>query len=320
MRETATAMLRDAEAKPASPEAAMAQRIYGMTCWFAGDFISARKYLEHALAIEAAQQQREDVSRFNLDVAPLAMVQLPLALWPLGILNRAISLTQEGVVYALKTEHIHTIATVTDCAACFEMMRRRRDAPYFGAVLSIAQEHGLFDYLANGMFYKGWARSGGVDRGAGIAEMRHGLALIRSHSEVIFTPLYTTLLAEVEAEAGQPEKAIVTLDEELADIDRTGQRWYLAEVHRVRGEILLKCGPRQEAAAEGAYMRAIEIARSQAAKLFELQATVSLADLWMEQGKRAEARELIAPICGWFNPDLDCDALSKARALLAMRA
>ena len=97
MQEMATAMLRDAESRPASPEAAMAQRISGMTCWYAGNFIAAQKCLEQALAINADKHQREDVFRFNLDVTPLVMVQLPLALWPLGILDRAVSLTAEGV-------------------------------------------------------------------------------------------------------------------------------------------------------------------------------------------------------------------------------
>ena len=123
MQEMATAILRDAEIRPASPEAAMAQRIYGMTCWYAGNFIAARKHLEQALAINAAKHQRDDVFRFNLDVTPLVMVQLPLALWPLGILDRAVSLAQEGVAHALETKHIHTIAMVHDYAASFEMMR-----------------------------------------------------------------------------------------------------------------------------------------------------------------------------------------------------
>ena len=185
-----------------------------------------------------------------------------------------------------------------------------------GAALGLAQEHQLSDYIASGMFHDGWVRSGGVDREAGLAEMHHGLALLRSLPEVLFMPLFMTVLAEAEAEAGHPDEALVMLDKELADIERTEQRWYSAEVHRARGEILLKCWPREEAAAELAFMRAIDIARSQEAKLFELQAAVSLAVLWMMQSKGAKARELVAPIYAWFDPDLDCDALRKARALL----
>jgi DNA-binding response OmpR family regulator/class 3 adenylate cyclase/predicted ATPase len=316
MQKMATAILRDAESRPASPEAAMAQRIYGMTCWYAGNFIAAQKHLEQALAINAAKHQREDVFRFNLDVTPLVMVQLPLALWPLGILSRAVSLTEEGVAHALETKHIHTIAMVHDYAASFEMMRRHRGAPHVGVVLRLAQEHGLSDYIATGMLHEGWVRSGSVDREAGIAEMHHGLALIRSLPEALFMPLFMTVLAEAEAETGHPDQALAILDKELADIERTEQRWYSAEVHRARGEILLKCWPREETAAESAFLRSIEIARSQEAKLFELQAAVSLAGLWIVQGKGANARKLLAPIYAWFDPDLDCDALRKARTLL----
>jgi tetratricopeptide (TPR) repeat protein len=234
MQKMATAILRDAEGRPASPEAAMAQRIYGMTCWYAGNFIAAQKHLEQALAINAARHQREDVFRFNLDVTPLVMVQLPLALWPLGILSRAVSLTEEGVARALETKHIHTIAMVHDYAASFEMMRRHRGAPHVGVVLRFAQEHGLSDYIATGMLHEGWLRSGSVDREAGIAEMHHGLALIRSLPEALFMPLFMTVLAEAEAEAGHPDQALAILDKELADIERTEQRWYSAEVHRAR--------------------------------------------------------------------------------------
>ena len=109
--------------------------------------------------------------------------------------------------HALETKHIHTIAMVHDYATCFEMIRRdrRRGAPHARALLGLAQEHGLSDYIAIGMFHEGWARSGGVDREAGIAEMHQGLALLRSLPEALFMPLFMTVLAESEAEAGHTD-------------------------------------------------------------------------------------------------------------------
>ena len=105
-------------------------------------------------------------------------------------------------------------------------------------------------------------------------------------------PLRITLLAEAEAEAGRADAGLVMVDDQLATIERTGQRWFLAELHRARGEILLRCPPCDHAAVEyvPAFIHAIEVARSQAAKLFELQAAMSLARLWRDQGKRVEAR------------------------------
>ena len=101
----------------------------------------------------------------------------------------------------------------------------------------------------------------------------------------------------------------------LWTIERTGQRWYLAELHRARGEILLKCRPRDPGAAECAFMRATDIARSQATKLFELQAAVSLARLWRDQGKHTEARDLLGPIYHWFTEGFDAPDLKDANGL-----
>ncbi|MBV8401649.1 MAG: hypothetical protein JOZ17_23430, partial [Acetobacteraceae bacterium] len=102
----------------------------------------------------------------------------------------------------------------------------------------------------------------------------------------------------------------------IATIKQTGQRWYLSELHRARGEILLKCSPYEMAEAETALMHAIEIARGQSAMLFELQAVVSLARLWEEQGKRVKAYDLLAPIFGWFTEGFDVPVLKEAKALL----
>ncbi len=113
---------------------------------------------------------------------------------------------------------------------------------------------------------------------------------MQSRQQQIFIPLLVTLLAEAEAEAGSPDTGLATLDMQLEAIERNGQRWYLAEVHRMRGEILLKRWPGDAAAAESTFMRAIDIARGQGAKLFELQAAVSLGRLWFA---RAGAREAV---------------------------
>src|ERR1700722_11231439 len=136
--------------------------------------------------------------------------------------------------------------------------------------------------------------------------MGHGLALLRLQQHEASLPTMMTLLAETEAEAGHPDAGLATIEMQLATIERTGQRWPLAQLHRMRGEILLKCGSGDAVAAECAFARAIEIARSQLSKGFELQAAVSLACLWMAKGKRAEALKLIAPVCAWFGEGLDC--------------
>ena len=318
MQETAAAFLRDVESRPGSPEAAMAYRICGMTHWFGGGFGEARRNLEQALGVYRAVRDFEAMSRFGQDVVTPAMTYLALVLWPLGLLERASSLVEEAISYALKTKNVSIITYGYGHAATFETLRRDRlrAALYVEALLGPAHKYGIAVWIAFGTFIEGWVRSGAEEREAGIAEMHEGLVLMRSQYLGTFMPLMATLLAEAEAENGRPDVALAALDEELATIERTGQRWFHSELHRTRGEMLLKCQPYDMAAAEAAFMRAIDIARSQAVKLFELQAAVSLGRLWMGEGKLAAAHELIAPIAAWFDDDLDCNTLRVARNLL----
>jgi class 3 adenylate cyclase/predicted ATPase len=319
MQEMSAAFLRDVEHLPESPEAAIAQRICGMTRWFEGNFIKAQRHLEQSLAIYDAVRDRELGFRFGQDLASPAMAYLALVLWSLGAHDRAVMLIEEAVTHALETKHIPTIAYAYAHAATFDAMRRDRGraAPRVQACLSLAREYGLSVWLAFCTFHEGWLQSSAVVGEAGLSGMHHALRLMRLQEQGVFIPLLMTLLAETEAEAGRPDAALATLDMQLATVERTGQRWFLSELHRARGETLLKRRPADPAAAESAFMRAIAVARSQAAKLLELQAAASLARLWLGQKKRAEARELVAPFCAWFHEGIGDHALREVRAVLS---
>src|SRR6478736_5639100 len=125
-----------------------------------------------------------------------------------------------------------------------------------------------------------------------------------------------TLLAEREAEAGRVEIGLTTLDAQLAAIEQTGQRWFDSEVYRVRGELLLKLQQPDVAAAESAFMRAIEIARGQQTRTFELRAALSLAKLYKATGRHQAASELLVPALLGFNPGPACPEVEEAQRLL----
>jgi predicted ATPase len=146
--------------------------------------------------------------------------------------------------------------------------------------------------------------------------MRQGLALSNEMDYRLFAPLTGTLLAEREAEAGQVDAGLATLDAQLAGVEQTGERWFDAEMHRVRGELLLKLQRPDVAAAESAFIRAIEIARKQQTRTFELRAAMSMARLWRDRGKRQQARGLLASVYGWFSEGFDTLDLKAARTLL----
>jgi predicted ATPase len=127
-------------------------------------------------------------------------------------------------------------------------------------------------------------------------------------------PLYIALLAGAYEIAGQIEEGAARLDQALQLVERTGERWFAAELDRQRGRLLLRQGLRE--AAEELYRKALGIAREQEAKLWELRAAASLARLWLGQGRRVAARDLLAPVYGWFTEGFDTPDLIEAKALL----
>ena len=132
----------------------------------------------------------------------------------------------------------------------------------------------------------------------------------------MWVPLFRGLLADLEVEGENAEEALDTIDAGLACAGDTGEHWSDAFLHRVRGEILLKREPEHTVPAEEAFLTAIAIAQQQKARSFELRAAMSMARLWRDQGKRDEARELLAPVYGWFTEGFDTLDLKEAKALL----
>ena len=148
--------------------------------------------------------------------------------------------------------------------------------------------------------------------------MREGLALWNEMRYHLFAPLNGTLLAEREAEAGRVELGLATLDEQLAAIEQTEERWFEAEVHRVRGELLLKLRRPDVAAAESAFMRATTISRSQQARTFELRAALSLAKLYQATDRDQVASELLVPALDGFSAGAELPEVEEAQRLLTM--
>jgi predicted ATPase len=124
------------------------------------------------------------------------------------------------------------------------------------------------------------------------------------------------MLAEVHRSLGQPEAGLMALSEALALVEKTGERYYEAELHRLKGELLLQHAAPEVSHAETCFQQSLDIARRQQAKSLELRAAISLSRLWQHQGKRDEARTLLAPIYGWFTEGFDTADLQEAKALL----
>jgi class 3 adenylate cyclase/predicted ATPase len=181
--------------------------------------------------------------------------------------------------------------------------------------LRLCREYAMPHHTAVARIFEGYAIARRGDLRAGGATIRAGLADYAATGTVIGSVYYRALLAETYGRQGDTDEALAILTEALSQAKRTGERWCEAELTRRVGEVHLLQGDRD--AAESHFAHAIEIARRQSARLFELCATVSLARLWSEQGKHAEARELLAPTYGWFTEGFNLPDLKEAKALLS---
>jgi predicted ATPase len=180
--------------------------------------------------------------------------------------------------------------------------------------LRLCREYALPHQTAVARIFEGYAVARRGDLRAGGAAIRAGLADYVATGAVVNSVYYRALLAETCAWQGDTDEALAILTEALSEVKRTGERWGEAELTRRVGEVHWLKGDRD--AAETHFADAIEIARGQSAKLFELSAAVSLARLWSEQGKRTEARELLAPTYEWFTEGFNVRDLKEAKALL----
>ena len=146
--------------------------------------------------------------------------------------------------------------------------------------------------------------------------MRRGVELLREQNVLFFDGLLKIALAEAEAQAGDPDRAVAILDEALATCDRTGHRTFEAELHRARGEMLLKRDPANPAPAEEAFLTAIAVAKQQGTRSFELRAALSLAKLYQSTARPADAHAVLAPALEGFSPTPEMPEIAEAQALL----
>jgi predicted ATPase len=185
---------------------------------------------------------------------------------------------------------------------------------YADEMLARAAEHGLEFFRMMALIERGWSLAALGRADEGIPLLAAGLAGWRDHGFVVFKPWALTLLADARRAARQWQAALDHLAAARELAEEREIRFFQAETVRLTGDVLLATG--DAAAAEGSYREAIALAQLQSAKLWELRAATSLARLWRDQGKRAEARDLLSPVFGWFTEGLDTDVLKDAKALL----
>ena len=235
-----------------------------------------------------------------------------MTLWLLGYPDQALERSREALALAREMSHPYSMAHAWFWAAWVHQQRGERQAveEHIEAVVALATEQGFMRWALQGAVLKGWLLVQHGKGQEGILKMREG-TLGRGDQSY-----YATLLAEAYGKEGQTEEGLRVVIEDLAQVHKTGARFYEAELHRINGELLSRQAVPYEEQAEVCFREAIEVARGQSAKSLELRAAMSLSRLWQRQGKRDEARKLLGEIYGWFTEGFDTADLKEAKALL----
>jgi predicted ATPase len=293
--------------------------VTGVTLVLLGDLIRARRHLEQALIAYTPQQHGTLAFVYGVDFGVSSHAWLGIALVLLGYPDQGRQHSEEALRLAQGVAHPFALATVLFIAGLLCPLRREvsRTLELAEALVALATEQGFTLRAAHGALLRGWALAmqGAVE--TGLAQMRQALVAWRATGATLFQSCGLGLFAEVCGHAGRVEEELQVLAEALAFVDTTGERWWEAELWRLKGELLLGHTVAPEAEAESCFQRALAVARQQQARWLELRAAVSLSRLWQRQGRCADARQLLALLYGWFAEGFDTADLQEARALLA---
>jgi predicted ATPase len=241
-----------------------------------------------------------------------------LALWNRGYPEQASNAVHEALWHARQSVHVHTLAyalVVVSVTAVFGRWTPEVEELANEAVV-LANERGFAFFLGWGLILQGWAMAQRGHGRAAVERIREGLKATETTGAGNYKPLLLGLLAEALAIAGEIEEGLAVLAEALAMAETSGQKGTDAELHRLRGDLLRRLPDPDLAECEACFRKGLAIAREQGTRGFELRAAVSLACLLSDQGRRGEARDLLAPTYAWFTEGFDSLDLKKAKALL----
>ena len=281
-----------------------------------GRFALSRSLLETVLSLYDPQSHHSLGPQTGSHPYVVAEAFLGIVLICLGFSDQALVRSNAAIAEARRLAHSPTLAS----ALMIEAIRLSIGGNNGGLdecaneLVAVAADQGFPQWRAFGTIYRGWVKAKNGDVVEGISLLRSGLAAYRANGAELWMPDHTVLLARAYDIAERTEEALAALDEALQIVEKTGERWLEAEIHRRKGRLVLRQG--QSELAEGLYSKALGIAREQEAKFWELRATVNLAQLRRDQDRRAEARDLLAPIYRWFSEGFDTQDLKNAKALL----
>jgi class 3 adenylate cyclase/predicted ATPase len=318
-QELAEQVLHLAERSKDPKRLTVAHYLVGAASFMLGDFQRTQTHTAQGIRDYDAQHHAALVSLINQDPGVGCYLYLALALQMLGYAEQAAEHMQAALRLAQELNHPFTFGYALVVALRFYQMRQEWSLVIAHAetLLAHADEHGFGQFPASSLTWRGYAlaKQGYVEEGIALTYQRNA----REHLFTVGTSrtgYQRMLLCEMDAMVGQGEQALQELEDILVRCDQSGGDFSYAECHRIKGELLLQLDADHQAQAEACFHQALDIARRQAAKWWELRAAVSLSRLWHDQGKRQEAYDLLAPVYHWFTEGFDTADLQEARTLL----
>jgi predicted ATPase len=317
-RELGDTLLRLAQRAHDPALAVLAHQALGVTWFYLGGLPAARTHLEEAIARYTPDQRRTPAFRIGPDPGAGCRIFAAWALWVLGYPAQALARIHEALALAHELSHPYSLAYARFHAAFVSQYRRDVLAvhEHAEAAVALATAQGFPLIVAYGTSLRGWTLALQGQGEAGLSQLRQGIAAQRATGGAVLVPYRCTVLAEVSAHLGYPADGLQALAEAHTLVEQQEDRYWAAEIARLRGVVLLRQPGTPPAEAETWLQRALDVARRQEAKSLELRAAMSLSRLWQQHGKQVEARALLAPVYGWFTEGFDTADLQEAKALL----
>jgi class 3 adenylate cyclase/predicted ATPase len=307
-----------AEKQGATSPLVIGHNMMGFSSVMTGSFVQSRRHYDHSIALYDPAAHRPLASLFGQDMRVTSLVLRSLALWSLGFpeaaladanlsLNEAREMGDAGglllsLFFGAVTHFLCGSYATTETLA--------------NELYTLADEQGAVLWKSSGQQYRGWVLAVTGRASEATQLLAQSLAAFRSTGSTGMTPFGLSWLGKSYAELDQPDDALRLVNEAKDVIERTGERWAEVDVHRIAGEIALRSPQPDAAKAEAHFERALTVARRQQAKSWELRAATSMARLWRDQGKPQRARELLAPVYGWFTEGFETIDLKEAKTML----
>src|SRR5215468_9742889 len=318
MRELAVQFLAVADKQRAKGPLMIGHRLMGLSLLHTGDIAGGRVHLDRAFSLYDPAEHRPLATRFGQDVGAATLCWRSIACWLLGYPQDALIDIEHALKIAREIGHSATLLYLLN----FSTWPHIQCGNYVEANALLDEFTALKDETGS-LFWEAW---GMVQRGCVLAltgkasdavqTITSGVAAMRSTAATMWMPLWLSYLTRANAEIGQFDAARRCIGEAMTVVETTKETWYAAEVNRIAGEIALLSPEPDVAKAEAYFERALAVARAQQAKSWELRAAMSIARLWRDQDKRNQARDLLAPVYGWFTEGFDTHDLKEAKALL----